>query len=341
MSAGILSATMLLAIFWMGQFIWFPDGDALVRLLLADGSPPQSAEEQWAMDLYRATFSHDAVPRWIQRALVRTATWEWFLLLVLAVVLSLSDVGLCPSILAGLVFPAWGILQLLLSFLFLAETILLWRAKTPIGSKTRKLAWLAANPPQVASLESQVQSLGCPAGGGLRPAGGPAGSADSRAAPGNMPLAGVLQTAGPADGGLRPAGGPADSNTAPRSGAPRSGAGDRLPWWFWVDGDSTETVFRMLVFLGGFLASVAVVLYVSYASGSRLSVQGFWQILVVWGLVVLESIVPITLWLYHLDWSHRDRSVLLSWARRQGGNVSPRRQESGALSRHPPENHRR
>ncbi|MGK9452026.1 hypothetical protein ACSSZE_12350 [Acidithiobacillus caldus] len=281
MSAGILSATMLLAIFWMGQFIWFPDGDALVRLLLADGSPPQSAEERWAMDLYRATFSPDAVPRWIQRALVRTATWEWFLLLVLAVVLSLSDVGLCPSILAGLVFPAWGILQLLLSFLFLAETILLWRAKTPIGSTTRKLAWLAAHP--------------------LRPL---------RGAP------------------LRGAGVP-------------SAAPARLPWWFWVDSDSTETVFRMLVFLGGFLASVAVVLYVSYASGSRLSVEGFWQILVVWGLVVLESIVPVTLWLYHLDWTHRDRSVLLSWARRQGRNVSPRRQESGALSRHPPENHRR
>jgi hypothetical protein len=286
MSAGILSATMLLAIFWMGQFIWFPDGDALVRLLLADGSPPQSAEERWAMDLYRATFSPDAIPRWLQRALVRTATWEWFLLLVLAVVLSLSDVGLCPSILAGLVFPAWGMLQLLLSFLFLAETILLWRAKTPIGSTTRKRAWLAAHP--------------------LRPLRG----APLRGAP------------------LRGAGVP--------SAAPAG-----LPWWFWVDGDSTETVFRMLVFLGGFLASVAVVLYVSYASGSRLSVEGFWQILVVWGLVVLESIVPVTLWLYHLDWTHRDRSVLLSWARRQGRNVSPRRQESGALSRHPPENHRR
>jgi hypothetical protein len=286
MSAGILSATMLLAIFWMGQFIWFPDGDALVRLLLADGSPPQSAEERWAMDLYRATFSPDAIPRWLQRALVRTATWEWFLLLVLAVVLSLSDVGLCPSILAGLVFPAWGMLQLLLSFLFLAETILLWRAKTPIGSTTRKRAWLAAHP--------------------LRPLRG----APLRGAP------------------LRGAGVP--------SAAPAG-----LPWWFWVDGDSTETVFRMLVFLGGFLASVAVVLYVSYASGSRLSVEGFWQILVVWGLVVLESIVPITLWLYYLDWTHRDRSVLLSWARRQGRNVSPRRQESGALSRHPPENHRR
>ncbi|MBU2730036.1 hypothetical protein [Acidithiobacillus caldus] len=297
MSAGILSATMLLAIFWMGQFIWFPDGDALVRLLLADGSPPQSAEERWAMDLYRATFSPDAVPRWIQRALVRTATWEWFLLLVLAVVLSLSDVGLCPSILAGLVFPAWGMLQLLLSFLFLAETILLWRAKTPIGSTTRKLAWLAAHP--------------------LRPL---------RGAPLRLPSA-----------GLPPARPPAGRN--PPAG--RSPPPARLPWWFWIDRGSAETVLRMLVFLGGFLASVAVVLYVSYASGSRLSVEGFWQILVVWGLVVLESIVPITLWLYYLDWTHRDRSVLLSWARRQGRNVSPRRQESGALSRHPPENHRR
>lgn len=250
----------------MGQFLWFPDGETLLRLLLPDGDPPQDAKEHWAMDLYRATFSPGAVPRWCKRGMVWSSALAWLLLLLLAVFLSLSDVGLCPAGCHDGIWwdaLAWAALQLTLSLLLLVEMAILWRGKTPLNPSVRKSAWLAAHP---------------------RPAG-------------------MLPSAAPSLSGCPPA-------------RPLQGA--TLPWWFWVGRGGVETILRMLVFVGGFLVSIAVVLYVSYATGARLSAQGFWQTLGVWCLLVLVSIAPITLWLYHLDWEHRDRSILLLWAAKQG-----------------------
>ena len=92
----------------------------------------------------------------------------------------------------------------------------------------------------------------------------------------------------------------------------------RFPWWFWLDRDALETVFRAGIFLGGFLASAAVVLYFAYLAKPRvLTASGFWELLLLLVFAVFESVVPLTLWLYHLDWSRRDRTLLLFWASRQ------------------------
>ena len=235
----------------MGQFFWFPDGDSLLRLLLKDADLPKNPQDQWAIDLYRATFSPDVLPRRLRRGMVYLSVLSWLVLFLLSMMASLSVAGLYPKGLGAewvwFGFVIWAISQALLLSGFLWETFCFWKKKVSLDIRIRKAQWLAAHP---------------------KP-------------PGNWPAG-------------------------------------RFPWWFWLDRDALETVFRAGIFLGGFLASAGVVLYFAHvANPTVLSASDFWELLVLWWFTVFESVVPLTLWLYHLDWSRRDRTLLLLWASRQ------------------------
>lgn len=92
----------------------------------------------------------------------------------------------------------------------------------------------------------------------------------------------------------------------------------KLPWWFWLDSGAAETMVRVGVFLGGFLASVAALFYFSHLCAPTIITAGnFWAALSLWVLTIIWLAIPLTLWLSHLDWTHRNREVLLLWASKQ------------------------
>lgn len=75
---------------------------------------------------------------------------------------------------------------------------------------------------------------------------------------------------------------------------------------------------HVAVFLGGFLASVAALFYFSHLSAPTIITAGnFWAALSLWVLTIIWLAIPMTLWLSHLDWTHRNREVLLLWASKQ------------------------
>lgn len=93
---------------------------------------------------------------------------------------------------------------------------------------------------------------------------------------------------------------------------------EKLPWWFWLDSGLSETMLRVGVFLGGFLASVTALFYFSHLSAPTIiTAEKFWAVLSLWVLTTVWLAVPLTMWLSHLDWTHRNRDVLLRWASRQ------------------------
>ncbi|WP_437559513.1 hypothetical protein [Acidithiobacillus sulfuriphilus] len=243
---------MLGGMFWVGQFIWFPGGEALLGLLVCDNRPPTSAEEIWAMDLYRATFSPDCGARWVQSLMVAIAWVSWISLLGLALLGTLSIAGLLPKtpmmawIIVG-VFLLWAVTMGVLPILLMLELILLHRKGVSVNLRSRRVGWINAHP-------------------------------------------------------------------APTGGWPTG----KLPWWFWLDSGGLETLLRLTVFLGGFLASVAAIFYFSHASDPKvITVGGFWSILSLWMLAITWLATPITIWLSHLDWTRRDRQLLLLWAGKQ------------------------
>lgn len=110
------------------------------------------------------------------------------------------------------------------------------------------------------------------------------------------------------------------NHPAPEQMARRDG---RQPWWFWLDSRFADTLIRVLVFLGGFTASVLVALYAFHLEAPGIFTVGrFWNLVFCWILVVLWLPVPLTLWLSSLDWTHRDREVLLLWAEKQAKRYS-------------------
>ncbi|MDD2746392.1 MAG: hypothetical protein WCY91_02135 [Acidithiobacillus sp.] len=105
-----------------------------------------------------------------------------------------------------------------------------------------------------------------------------------------------------------------DGHPAPKNSWPSG----KLPWWFWLDSGGFETLLRMTVFLGGFLASIAAIFYFSHASDPKvITIEGFWSVLSLWVLAIIWLTIPLTIWLSHLDWTHRNRELLLLWAGKQ------------------------
>lgn len=89
----------------------------------------------------------------------------------------------------------------------------------------------------------------------------------------------------------------------------------RLPWWFWLDSGISDSIVRLVVFLGGFVASVAALLYFSrITSPGVMPVRDFWEDFLFWAYAVLWLPIPVTIWLSHLDWARHNREVLLVWA---------------------------
>lgn len=243
---------MLGGMFWVGQFIWFPGGEALLGLLVCDNKPPTKVDEIWAVDLYRATFSPDCGARLVRSLMVDIAWASWVFLLELAMLGSLSVANLLPKtpITFWLVigdFLLWAITMALLPILLIVELALLNQKGVPLDFRSRRTRWIGAHP-------------------------------------------------------------------APKNGWPSG----KLPWWFWLDSGGFETLLRLAVFLGGFLASVAAIFYFSHASDPKvITVGGFWSVLSLWVLAITWLATPITLWLSHLDWTRRDRELLLLWAGKQ------------------------
>lgn len=243
---------LLGVVFWMGQFIWFPDGDKLLELFVRDAEPPNKASEVWAMQLYQETFSPDCGASWVQRLMVYISWASWFFLCALAILASLSVAGLLPKapvtfwlVLSDMVLYALAMLFLLL--LLFGEMLLLYRKGVPLDFRSRRAQWLCVHP---------SHSKSWPSG--------------------------------------------------------------KLPWWFWLDGSASETLLRMMVFLGGFLVSVAALFYFSHLNEPKMvTVENFWDVLFLWTLAIVWLAIPLTIWLSHLDWTHRHRDILLLWASKQ------------------------
>ncbi|WP_414039449.1 hypothetical protein ACJU26_09670 [Acidithiobacillus sp. M4-SHS-6] len=83
----------------------------------------------------------------------------------------------------------------------------------------------------------------------------------------------------------------------------------KLSTWFWLDEKLIGQFNRIYQFLGGI--AIALLLF-SY--DDAITISGFLHVLFLWGLVVLWFPVPFSVWLSRLDWTHRDREVLLAWA---------------------------
>jgi hypothetical protein len=243
---------MLGGLLWMGQFVWFPGGGSLVGLLVHNERPPTQAEEIWAIELYRATFSPDCGARWVQSLMVVIAWISWLALMGLAVLGTLSVGGLLPKgpVMAWVLMAAfliWTVSTIALPILLMVETILLWRQGVSLGFRARRTHWIASHP-------------------------------------------------------------------APKY----HWSTGKMPWWFWLDSGGFETLLRLAVFLGGFLASVAAIFYFSHTSDPKMiTAEGFWNILSLWVIAIIWLAIPITIGLSHLDWTHRDREVLLLWAGKQ------------------------
>ncbi|WP_414039370.1 hypothetical protein ACJU26_09080 [Acidithiobacillus sp. M4-SHS-6] len=91
----------------------------------------------------------------------------------------------------------------------------------------------------------------------------------------------------------------------------------KLPWWFWLDGGFSNTLTRVLVFIGAFAIPMLVVLCGYRVINPELVTwSSISDALFCWGMVLLWFPVPFSVWLSHLDWTHRDREVLLAWAAR-------------------------
>ncbi|WP_414039451.1 hypothetical protein ACJU26_09680 [Acidithiobacillus sp. M4-SHS-6] len=89
---------------------------------------------------------------------------------------------------------------------------------------------------------------------------------------------------------------------------------EKLPWWFWLDKTLIVQGYRIVTFMGG----VAGVVLLSFFGG-YVTVVGLRDALFCWGIVFLWFPVPFSVWLSRLDWTHRNREVLLAWA----GSRSP------------------
>ncbi|MGE4269151.1 MAG: hypothetical protein AB7E44_02520 [Acidithiobacillus sp.] len=238
---------------WMGQFIWFPDGDKLLSLVCKDHHPPASQEEKWATELYRETFAPKTGVRWLATSLVLSGWVSWVCVFLAASLVSLVAANLLPKnamIAWCLIMDSAAYLVSMVAMLFLLalETWLLRRKHIPLRPGVRKKDWLASHPSSV---------------------------------------------------------------TAFLKG--------KLPWWFWLDSGLPETLLRFVVFFGGFLASLAAILYMSHVNNPDImTVANFWEVFVSWVLAILCLPLPITIWMSYIDWTHRDREVLLLWAARQG-----------------------
>ncbi len=252
MSPTLFFLVLLAGTFWMGQFIWFPDGAGFLELLLRDAAVPSTASEIWAIQCYRETFAPDCGAKWLQRLLVQVSWASWVFLFALAVMGTLSVANLLPKTplttwvsLGDLLL--YGMAMTLLLLLLAAETVLLYRKGVPLDFRSRRAQWIGAH-----SAPVPVSSLG------------------------------------------------------------------KLPWWFWLDSGISETMVRVAVFLGGFLASVAALFYFSHLSAPTIITAGnFWAALSLWVLTIMWLAIPLTIWLSHLDWTHRNREVLMLWASRQ------------------------
>ncbi|MBU2788459.1 hypothetical protein HFQ13_09665 [Acidithiobacillus sp. VAN18-1] len=252
MSPTLFLLVLLAGTFWMGQFIWFPDGAAFLELFLRNATEPGTATERWAIQCYQETFAPDCGAKWVQRLLVQSSWASWVFLFALAVMATLSVANLLPKtpLAAGLALGdllLYAMAMILLLLLLTAETFLLYSKGVPLSFRSRRAQWLAAHP-------------------------------------------------------------------APE---PVSSSG-MLPWWFWLDSGTSETMVRVVVFLGGFLASVAALFYFSHLSAPTIITAGnFWAALSLWILTVTWLPIPLTIWLSHLDWTHRNREVLMLWASKQ------------------------
>jgi len=91
-----------------------------------------------------------------------------------------------------------------------------------------------------------------------------------------------------------------------------------LPWWFWLDSRGFETIRHVALFLGGFLATILTAFYMVHVSNPMgIGITGFWNLVTLWTITTLWAVIPITVGLSHLDWSRRDRKLLLFWAAKQ------------------------
>lgn len=97
MSASLFFLVLLAGTFWMGQFIWFPDGAGFLELFLRDAAIPSAASEIWAIQCYCETFAPDCGAKWLQRLLVQVSWASWVFLLALTVMGILSVANLLPK----------------------------------------------------------------------------------------------------------------------------------------------------------------------------------------------------------------------------------------------------
>ncbi len=243
---------LLLGTFWVGQFIWFPDGAKFLELLTRDAAPPSKPIEHWAMQLYRETFSPDCGAHWVRNLMVYLSWASWALLCTLALQVTLFAAELLPKT-PGTAWVALSnlllceIIMMLLPILLMIETLLLHRKGISLRPHSRKAQWMRTHP-----------------------------------APGRLSSSG------------------------------------KLPWWFWLDSSVLETLVRVAVFLGGFLASVAALFFFSHVSAPKMITAGtFWAVLFFWFLAITWLAVSLTIWLSQLDWTHRRREVLILWASKQ------------------------
>lgn len=93
---------------------------------------------------------------------------------------------------------------------------------------------------------------------------------------------------------------------------------EKQPWWFWLDSSLPDMLIQMLVFLGAFVTTVLVGLFGFHlAAPAHFTAGRFWSLVFCWSMVFLWLPVSITTWLMYLDWTHREREVLMSWAEKQ------------------------
>ncbi|MBE7562220.1 hypothetical protein H7F10_04445 [Acidithiobacillus sp. HP-6] len=105
------------------------------------------------------------------------------------------------------------------------------------------------------------------------------------------------------------------NNPAPSS---QISSDERLPWWFWVDTGVFTTLLRVAVFLGGFFVSLAVVFYVLHVTNPvMITPNRFWLVVYLWGMTVFWFALSLPTWLSHIDWTHRNREILILWAKRR------------------------
>lgn len=90
---------------------------------------------------------------------------------------------------------------------------------------------------------------------------------------------------------------------------------ERLPWWFWVDTGVFTTLLRVAVFFGGVFVSLAVVFYVLHVSNPvMITPNRFWLAIYLWGTSVFWFALSLPMWLSHIDWTQRNRDLLILWA---------------------------